>query len=107
MAFRDMLAGVQNVDEETSVIHGMIDTSNDLGDIPLLFNKIREAPGHRAALNVLEKSRLCEMFDISPGDLIDVLAWAMENPTEPEIVDTSDAPVMESCLLYTSPSPRD
>ena len=96
MAFRDMLAGVQNVDEVTSVIHGMVDTSNDLGDIPLLFNKISEAPGHRAALNVLEKSRLCEMFDISPGDLIDVLAWAMENPTDPEIVEASDAPVMES-----------
>ena len=27
------------------------------------------------------------MFDISPGDLIDVLAWAMENPSEPEVVD--------------------
>ena len=87
------LQGVQNVDEATSVIHGMIDTSNELGDIPLLFNKIIEAPGHRAALNVFEKSRLCEMFDISPGDLIDVLSWAMENPTDPEIVDASDAPV--------------
>ena len=73
MAFRDMLAGVQNVDEATSVIHGMIDTSNELGDIPLLFNKIIEAPGHRAALNVLEKSRLCEMFDISPGELLSLI----------------------------------
>tara|TARA_X000000368_G_scaffold328882_1_gene265931 strand:+ start:382 stop:1587 length:1206 start_codon:yes stop_codon:yes gene_type:complete len=74
----------------------MIETSNKLGDIPLVFNDISEAPGHRAALNVLEKSRLCEMFDISPGDLIDVLAWAMENPSEPEIVDYTDAPVMQS-----------
>jgi UbiD family decarboxylase len=96
MAFRDMLSGVQNVKESTSVLHGMIETSNMLGDIPLVFNEIAEAPGHRAALNVLEKSRLCEMFDISPGDLIDVLAWAMENPTDPEIVEASDAPVMES-----------
>tara|TARA_S200000501_G_scaffold355738_2_gene377773 strand:+ start:17826 stop:19031 length:1206 start_codon:yes stop_codon:yes gene_type:complete len=74
----------------------MIETSNELGDIPLVFSDISEAPGHRAALNVLEKSRLCEMFDISPGDLIDVLAWAMENPSEPEIVDYTDAPVMQS-----------
>jgi|TARA_B100001094_G_scaffold215365_1_gene209398 UbiD family decarboxylase len=74
----------------------MIETSNMLGDIPLVFNDISEAPGHRAALNVLEKSRLCEMFDISPGDLIDVLAWAMENPSDPEIVDSTEAPVMQS-----------
>ena len=96
MAFRDMLNGVHNVRESTSVLHGMIETSNKLGDIPLVFNDISEAPGHRAALNVLEKSRLCEMFDISPGDLIDVLAWAMENPSEPEIVHYTDAPVMQS-----------
>ena len=96
MAFRDMLNGVHNVRESTSVLHGMIETSNELGDIPLVFSDISEAPGHRAALNVLEKSRLCEMFDISPGDLIDVLAWAMENPSEPEIVDYTDAPVMQS-----------
>ena len=96
MAFRDMLNGVHNVRESTSVLHGMIETSNKLGDIPLVFNDISEAPGHRAALNVLKKSRLCEMFDISPGDLIDVLAWAMENPSEPEIVDYTDAPVMQS-----------
>ena len=94
MAFRDMLSGVHNVQESTSVLHGMIETSNQMGDIPLIFSNITEAPGHRAALNVLEKSRLCEMFDISPGDLIDVLAWAMENPSEPEVVDVSDAPVM-------------
>ena len=96
MAFRDMLVDVRNVEEPTSVLHGMMDTSNRLGDIPLLFNSIKEAPGHRAALNVLEKSRLCEMFEISPGDLIDALAWAMENPSEPEIVDTSEAPVMQT-----------
>ncbi|MBP12881.1 MAG: hypothetical protein CMA71_05025 [Euryarchaeota archaeon] len=96
MAFRDMLNGVHSVQESTSVLHGMIETSNMLGDIPLVFNDISEAPGHRAALNVLEKSRLCEMFDISPGDLIDVLAWAMENPSDPEIVDSTEAPVMQS-----------
>ena len=96
MAFRDMLSGVHNVQESISVLHGMIEASNKMGDIPLVFNNIDEAPGHRAALNVLEKSRLCEMFNISPGDLIDVLAWAMENPSEPEVVDVSDAPVMQS-----------
>ena len=96
MAFRDMLGDVMNVKETISVLHGMIDASNRLGDVPLIFDEIAETPGHRAALNVLEKSRLCEMFDISPGDLIDVLAWAMENPSEPEIVEASEAPVMQS-----------
>ncbi len=96
MAFRDMLVDLHEVEDSISVMHGMIDTSNKMGDVPLLFNKIEEAPGHRAALNALERSRLCEMFDISPGDLIDVLAWAMENPSEPEVVDPSEAPVMQS-----------
>ena len=48
MAFRDMLSGVHNVQESTSVLHGMIEASNKLGDIPLVFNNLAEAPGHRA-----------------------------------------------------------
>ena len=37
MAFRDMLSGVHNVQESISVLHGMIEASNKMGDIPLVF----------------------------------------------------------------------
>ena len=96
MAFRDMLEGVHRIDDSVSVNYDMMDTSVSMGNIPLVFNNISESPGHRAALNVLERSRLCEMFDVGPGELIDILAWAMENPSEPLIVENSDAEVMES-----------
>jgi len=96
MAFRDMLEGVHRIDDDVSVNYDMMDTSVSMGNIPLVFNNISESPGHRAALNVLERSRLCEMFDVSPGELIDILAWAMENPSEPQIVGSSEAKVMES-----------
>ena len=96
MAFRDMLEGVHRIDDSVSVNYDMMDTSVSMGNIPLVFNNISETPGHRAALNVLERSRLCEMFDVGPGELIDILAWAMENPSEPLMVEKSDAEVMES-----------
>ena len=96
MAFRDMLEGVHRIDNCVSVNHDMLDTSVSMGNIPLVFDNIAESPGHRAALNVLERSRLCEMFEVSPGELIDILAWAMENPSEPQIVESSEAQVMES-----------
>tara|TARA_Y100000746_G_scaffold78043_1_gene65813 strand:+ start:116 stop:1387 length:1272 start_codon:yes stop_codon:yes gene_type:complete len=96
MAFRDMLEGVHRIDSCVSVNHDMLDTSVSMGNIPLVFDNIAESPGHRAALNVLERSRLCEMFEVSPGELIDILAWAMENPSEPQIVESSEAQVMES-----------
>ncbi len=91
-----MLEGVHRIDSCVSVNHDMLDTSVSMGNIPLVFDNIAESPGHRAALNVLERSRLCEMFEVSPGELIDILAWAMENPSEPQIVESSEAQVMES-----------
>ncbi len=96
MAFRDMLSDVHRVSDSVSVIHDLLDSSVSMGNVPLVFDNIAESPGHRAALNVLERSRLCEMFGVSPGELIDILAWAMENPSEPLIVDHSESEVMES-----------
>ena len=96
MAFRDMLEGVHRIDDSVSVNHDMMDMSVSLGNVPLVFENIAESPGHRAALNVLERSRLCEMFEVSPGELIDILAWAMDNPSEPQILGRNEAQVMES-----------
>jgi len=96
MAFRDLLTGVPRDSEEVSVEFEMRDRSESSGGGPIVFDNVVEAPGHSAALNVLVRDRLCEVFDISPGELIDTLAWGMANPSEPMIVDTSDAEVLEN-----------
>ena len=96
MAFRDLLTGTLLDSEEVSVEFEMRDRSESSGGGPIVFDNVVEAPGHSAALNVLVRDRLCEVFDISPGELIDTLAWGMANPSEPMIVDTSDAEVLEN-----------
>ena len=92
MAFRDHLAGAHKPDEALSCIHGLFDLSQDLNH-SMILSDILEAPGHRAALNVLARDRLCAVLNVEPGELIDVLGWAMQNPSNPELVD--DGPVME------------
>ena len=96
MAFRDLLAGVVKVDEPISVNHGMLNHSESINHKAVVFNKITEADGLRSAVNVLARDRLCEIFDVSPGELIDILAWAMANPSEPQLVDSKNAPVLEN-----------
>ena len=96
MAFRDLLVNVKKIDAETSVIHGIMNGSKELNHQPLIFSNLTEAPNQSAALNVLTRKRICETFDVSPGELIDILAWAMNNPCEPEIIDSKLAPVMEN-----------
>ena len=92
MAFRDHLAGAHKPDEALSCIHGLFDLSQDLNH-SMILSDILEAPGHRAALNVLARDRLCAVLNVEPGELIDVLGWAMQNPSNPELVD--DGPVIE------------
>lgn len=96
MAFRDLLAGATEVDEEISVIHDMLTHSTRMDHKAIVFNNISETNGLRSAVNVLARDRICAIFDISPGELIDTLAWAMANPTEPDIVDIENSPVFEN-----------
>tara|TARA_B110000495_G_scaffold202399_1_gene222416 strand:- start:1174 stop:2445 length:1272 start_codon:yes stop_codon:yes gene_type:complete len=98
MAFRDLLVDVEEIGDETSVIHEIMDVSKELNHRPLVFSNLTEAPNHSAALNVLTRKRICETFNVNPGELIDILAWAMNNPCEPEIIDASLAPVMENTM---------
>jgi len=58
-----------------------------------LFDELIEAPGHRVALNLLTRKRLCFALNIEPEDIVDILGRAMNNPSEPSIV--TEAPVME------------
>ena len=96
MSFRDLLHDVENIEVRTSVIHEMLNYSVTNGNKPLLFTNIVESQGHKAAMNVLTRERICKTFDVTPGELIDMMAWAMKNPSDPIIIKDSDSPVMEN-----------
>ena len=96
MAFRDLLSGVEIIDDEVSVNHDMCDHSISSGNGPMIFTSIKESPGHSAVMNVLARDRLCELYDLTPGELIDILAWAMKNPVEPVLIERNKAAVLEN-----------
>ena len=98
MGFRKMLEGATEVDDLVSVKFELFKKSLSSNHAPMVFTNLKEAPGHSAAINILTRRRLWEYFDMHPGELIDVLAWAMENPSEPLMVSTKDAPVMEHTM---------
>ena len=110
MAFRDLLHGVDCDDDAVSVNLEMFDRASASGGEGLVFSNIIESPGHRAALDVLVRDRLCEVFSVSPGELIDVLAWGMANPESPLLVDSREAEVLqcrqEPIDLQKIPIPR-
>jgi len=93
-----MLGGVIVDDAPISVNFEMRQRSIENGNSPILFTNVKEAPGHKAAINILDRKRLCDYFDVEPGELIDILSWAMKNPTEPKIIPASDAPAMENTM---------
>ena len=95
MAFRDHLTNARLVQDEVSLIHGVWNYSREHNHPMLLFDNITEANGHKIAVNMLTRDRLCEAIGIEPDVYIDTLAWAMKNPTEPVIVSPSDAPVYD------------
>ena len=86
MAFRDLLGAATVIDESTSILHGVFDKSKSTGHDLLLFENLQEAPGHRIAVNLLTRPRLCAALSIEPEDFIDLLGWAMKNPSEPKLL---------------------
>ena len=91
MAFRDHLGAATEESNSTSLIHGMWEHSRASNHALTLFTNIPESPGHRAAINILTRDRLCAAIGITPEEYIDTLGWAMNNPSEPVIVDASEA----------------
>ena len=97
MAFRDHLGAAKEEAAPTSLIHGMWNHSRASNHDLTLFTQISESPGHRAAINILTHSdRLCESIGISPEQYIDTLGWAMNNPSEPILVDNAEAECFEN-----------
>lgn len=110
MGFRDLVVGIRRVEDPISVNYDMKTASESSGNEPLLFNRIIDSPGQRAVTNILTRHRLCEAFDVEPGELIDILSWAMENPSDTVLVDADSAPVLENKMENTDisvlPIPR-
>ncbi len=101
MGFRDLVKGSRIVSDPVSVNFDMREESISSGNDPILFTDIIEAPGHGVVMNILTRQRLCEAFGVEPGELIDILSWAMENPTEPILVNRGSARVLENTLEET------
>ncbi len=96
MAFRDHLAAAEIISQPISLIHGMWEYSKNNNHPLLVFDNIVETPRQRAAVNLLTRERLCAAIGISPEQYIDTLAWAMDNPSTPVIVEQSDASCFEN-----------
>ncbi|MDP6212990.1 MAG: UbiD family decarboxylase [Candidatus Thalassarchaeaceae archaeon] len=101
MGFRELIDGSREIDGRVSVNFDMRLESERTGNEPILFREITESPGHSAVMNILTRQRLCEAFEVHPGELIDILSWAMENPSEPILVDGANAPVLENTMVDT------
>ena len=98
MSFRDHATMASIVDESTSVNHGFMHTSSKKHHIALLFENITECPGHRATMNILTREHLCKVWNLTPGQLIDTMGWAMDNPCDPLIVKNENAECMENTM---------
>ena len=110
MGFREFVDGIRMVKDPISVKYDMKIASESTGNEPLLFSEIIESPGQRAVTNILTRHRLCEAFNVEPGELIDILSWAMENPSDTVLVEADSAPVLENKMERTDisvlPIPR-
>ena len=52
MSFRDLLVGVEEVNEEIGVEHDMFEHSASTGHKAVMFNRIKGTDGLRSALNL-------------------------------------------------------
>ncbi|RJU91250.1 MAG: UbiD family decarboxylase [Candidatus Poseidoniales archaeon] len=96
MAFRDHLAAASRIGESVSLVHEMMNHSKSTGHSMTIFENIPETPGHSAAVNMLTRDRLCAAIGIEPEAYIDTLGWAMNNPSEPVLVQSDSAPCFEN-----------
>ena len=110
MAFRDHLGAATEETAEVSLIHGMLEHSQASGHAMTIYSNIPECPGHRAAVNMLTRDRLCAAIGIEPEAYIDTLGWAMDHPGEPVLVSKDEAPCFENIAedvdLRTIPIPH-
>jgi len=49
-------------------------------------------------MNILTRDHLCKVWKLTPGELIDTMGWAMSNPTDPIVIENSNAECMEHTM---------
>ena len=98
MSFRDHATMASNIVESTSVKHGLMNSSVSNHHVAILFDNITECPGHRASMNILTREHLCKVWNLTPGELIDTMGWAMDNPCDPVIVESPDAECKQNSM---------
>ena len=98
MSFRDHASMAAIVTDAVSVNHQLMQSSESKQHIPILFDNIIECPGHRASMNILTRDHLCKVWKLTPGELIDTMGWAMSNPTDPIVIENSNAECMEHTM---------
>ncbi len=98
MAFRDHLGAATVETTKVSLIHEMLHHSQASGHAMTVFENIAECPGHRAAVNMLTRDRLCAAIGIDPEAYIDTLGWAMGHPSTPELVSREEAACFENTI---------
>lgn len=98
MAFRDHLGAATVESAEVSLVHEMLHHSQASNHAMTVFDNIPECPGHRAAINMLTRDRLCAAIGIEPEAYIDTLGWAMSNPSTPELVSEDEAACFENTV---------
>ncbi|MEK9650937.1 MAG: UbiD family decarboxylase [Poseidonia sp.] len=110
MAFRDHLAAATHESAPISLVHGMLEHSRKNQHAMTLYTNINECPGHRAAVNMLTRDRLCAAIGIEPEAYIDTLGWAMDHPSTPAVVPHYEAACLENIAekvdLRTIPIPH-
>ncbi len=98
MSFRDHASVADIITQALSVNHQLMQSSESKQHIPILFDNIIECPGHRASMNILTRDHLCKVWNMTPGELIDTMGWAMNNPIDPIVVENSKAECMENSM---------
>ena len=66
MAFRDHLDAAVTVADPVSLVHGLWRWSYANDGAMAIFESLVESPGHRAAVNMLTRDRLCAAIGLEP-----------------------------------------
>jgi len=99
MAFRDHLADAQRISEPISVVSQIRERTAMSDGAAILFENLPGSPGHKAAVNVCMRDNLARAWNVHPSELVDLMGWAMDNPSDDfEILDEGAAPVMQCSM---------
>ena len=103
LSFRDFIAklrkegGMTELSRPVSLSLELAGVMAAFDGKPVYAEKVKETPGARVAGNVFcTRELICGYLGITRGQLIPALISAINNPSKPQLVDATDAPVLEA-----------